>query len=440
MSRPSTEAGRADERYRRAALSVVANALGKILSLALMLVSIPLTLEYLGAERFGIWMTVASFSALVGFLDLGIADSLRNNVSYAAARHDPARLRELVTNGLLLLLAAGTLAGLALAGVAWLAPWPSLVKLDDAALYQEVQRSALTFAVLFAIGIVSSGIQRIFLGLQEGYVVHGLSAFGSCVSLLLLVPLTQSEAGIPALILATYGIQVLAPLALLPRMAQRGLLGFRASRFNADAGLLLKAGLVFFGLQIGWMAGWGSDRLIVSSVLGAKDVAVLAVVAQLFQLVTQPFAFANGPLWSAYAHALEQSDNRFIRRTLGYSVSLTFLASLLCAAALLLAHPAILRAWIGHELLVPFGLVLALAALSVFQSVGDAFAMYLNGTGILRPQLHVVLLFCLLAIPLKLLLTPLVGVAGVVLASLIAYSLAVALPYGTFYRSTWATS
>jgi hypothetical protein len=66
--------------------------------------------------------------------------------------------------------------------------------------------------------------------------------------------------------------------------------------------------------------------------------------------------------------------------------------------------------------------------------------MYLNGTGILRPQLHVVLLFCLLAIPLKLLLTPLVGVAGVVLASLIAYTLAVALPYGTFYRSTWATS
>jgi hypothetical protein len=33
-----------------------------------------------------------------------------------------------------------------------------------------------------------------------------------------------------------------------------------------------------------------------------------------------------------------------------------------------------------------------------------------------------------------------VGVAGVVIASLIAYSLAVALPYGTFYRSTWATS
>jgi O-antigen/teichoic acid export membrane protein len=414
--------------------------MSKALALLLILAAVPLTLSYLGAERFGIWMTVAGFAALLGFLDLGIADSLRNQVSYAAARNEPTRLRELVTNGLLVLVVAATTLGLALAAAAWYAPWPALVKLDDPAHYAELRQAALTFAVLLAIGIPLSGVQRVFLGLQEGYLVHAVSAAANGIALVLLVLLTQKQAGIPLLLIATYGVQALAPLSLVAVLIRRGLVVRPSTaRFSADARLLLGAGAVFFALQLGAMAGWGSDRLIVSFLLGAKEVAVLAVVAQLFQLVTQPAAFANGPLWSAYAHAAGQSDDRFIRRTLAYSVSLTFLAALACAAALLIAHRPILRAWIGEELFIPFGLVLALAALSVLQSVGDAFAMYLNGSGILRPQLHVVLAFCALAIPLKLVLTPLLGVSGVVVAGVISYALAIALPYATAYRHTWAT-
>jgi O-antigen/teichoic acid export membrane protein len=429
-----------DERYRTAVLSTLANTFSKALAFLLMMASMAFTLGYLGAERFGVWMTVAALSALLGFLDLGIADSLRNSVSGAAARNDHARLRELVSNGLLLLCAAGTLIGFGLAALAWLAPWPALVKLEDAALYPEVHRSATVFAALFAVGIPLSGVQRVFHGLQQGYLVHAVSVAASCISLLLLFPLARSEAGIPALILATYGLQVLAPLALLPLLARRGLIGFSTARFRGDASLLLSAGALFFALQVGWMIGWGSDRLIVSALLGAKEVAVLAVAAQLFQLAIQPAAFANGPLWSAYAEAAEQSDQRFIRKTLAYSVSLTFLVAVCCSTLLVLAHRPLLHWWIGPELVIPFGLVLAFAALSIFQSVGNAFAMYLNGTGILRPQLHVVLLFCMLAIPLKLFLTPLAGTAGVVLASVVAYALAVALPYATVYRYTWATS
>ena len=57
----STEQGRSAERYRMAAWSVVANVLSKGMSLTVIVMSVSLTLPYLGAERFGVWMTISSF-------------------------------------------------------------------------------------------------------------------------------------------------------------------------------------------------------------------------------------------------------------------------------------------------------------------------------------------------------------------------------------------
>ena len=66
-----TEQGRRDERYRVALLSILANVLSRVVGVVLTLLSVSLTLPYLGVERFGIWMTVASFAAMLTFLDLG---------------------------------------------------------------------------------------------------------------------------------------------------------------------------------------------------------------------------------------------------------------------------------------------------------------------------------------------------------------------------------
>jgi hypothetical protein len=56
----STETGRSLERNRRAALTALAPASDKAITLLSTLVSVPRTLSYLGAERYGLWLTVSS--------------------------------------------------------------------------------------------------------------------------------------------------------------------------------------------------------------------------------------------------------------------------------------------------------------------------------------------------------------------------------------------
>jgi len=434
----STEEGRAQERYRRAMLTTAANVLSKALSMILLIVSVPLTLSYLGNERFGIWMTISSLAGLLAFLDFGIGNGLLNRVAHSAADAKRERLPQVITNGLLLLSIVGFVVGTALLTVSYLIPWGSLIKVSDPALVPEIRISASTFAVVFGLSLPFLGIQRVFLGLQEGFLVHVATSIASIISLGLLLAVTSRQGTIPELILVTIGVQAVAPIILLPLLLRRRLFASCSLlQFRSDGSALLRTGGVFFVLQVGAMVAWGSDSLIVSSMLGASQVAILAVTYRLFQFVTQPLAMITNPLWSGYADAAARKDTKYIRQTLKTSMVLSFSAALVAAAIVLASHRWLIAHWTSNSVEVPVVLAMGFAAWSVLDATGNAFAMFLNGLGILRPQLIAVALFCLVAIPLKIVLVSQIGLVGIILASLISYVLTVAVPYLTFLRPAW---
>src|SRR5690348_9345829 len=60
----STDAGRSNERYRRAALAGIMASASRAIRLLNSIVAVPITIGYLGAERFGLWMSLSSLIAL----------------------------------------------------------------------------------------------------------------------------------------------------------------------------------------------------------------------------------------------------------------------------------------------------------------------------------------------------------------------------------------
>ena len=76
----------------------------------LTLISLPLAVRYLGAERYGVWATITTTVVWINLLDLGIANTLTNNISRAYALDDKASAARYFTNALLL---TGGIAGAA---------------------------------------------------------------------------------------------------------------------------------------------------------------------------------------------------------------------------------------------------------------------------------------------------------------------------------------
>lgn len=70
----NNQVGTSKERYRRILLSG-----GSVLiffSIIINFIIIPLTVNFLGQERYGLWMAITSVLALVSFSDLGLGNGL----------------------------------------------------------------------------------------------------------------------------------------------------------------------------------------------------------------------------------------------------------------------------------------------------------------------------------------------------------------------------
>jgi O-antigen/teichoic acid export membrane protein len=432
-----TEEGRRAERYRRVALSVGANAISKSAALAVMVLGVTLTLPYLGAERFGVWMTIASFSALLAFLDFGVGNALTNEVARRVAAGDSARTCEAITGGLGLLLIAGLITSLLLMLIALVLPWQALIKVAQPALFYEVRVAGMVFAALFGLCLLASGVHRVFAGLQLSYLGHLASAAGSLLSIPLLWWAAAEQASIPWLVALTLGVQIAVGLFLVGNLATRRLVRWSAFRTSIrNTGLpLLRPGSFFLLLQIGGVIGWGADNLIISSSLGAAEVAIYAIAQRLFQFVSQPLAMLNAPLWSAYADANARRDTHFLRSTLPMSLGASLVLGATLASALVWLGPTLIARWTSGQIEVAMPLLLMFAIWAVLEAIGGAFAMFLNGCTIVRPQVVTVGLLMSISLPAKVWAVNHFGLQGMLSIYIALYAGVQVLMYGFVYRS-----
>lgn len=437
----STEGGRADERYRLAFWSVAASVFSKSLALLVMLLSVSWTLPYLGAERFGVWMTIASFASMLIFLDLGIGNALTNHVAEAAATANPGTLTQRISGGLGLMFSVAVLASLLLSVLVAVLPWARIIKVQDALIYSEIKDALFLFAILFGLSLFSNSVHRVFAGLQRSFEAHMASAVGSLLSIVTLSWAVTGQAGVTTLLLATLGWQCASSLILLCLLVKRRQLRLRGIGTATRVGKapLLKTGGLFFVLQIGTMVGWGADSLIISSTLGAAQVAVYSVAQRLFQLVSVPLSMVNAPLWAAYANANARDDRQFIRATLKKTALLTAAVALTGSVLLLAVSEVVIGRWTKNTIEVPLSLLAIFAMWTVCESLGNALAMMLNGCGIVREQVVTVVVLTVLALPAKLIFVNLFGIQGMIAIYIFLYCVAVLIFYGFVFRSNIMT-
>jgi O-antigen/teichoic acid export membrane protein len=423
-------------RTRGARLTLAWGLVARGVGFASLLMSLRLSLPWLGEERFGVLATLAGLAAVLGFLDLGIGNGLVSAVARLEAAQDHEGLARQVSRGLLLATMAGLATAAVLLAAALSSPLAPLFRGASAGTLTEAREALSLLALFIGASLPLGAAQRVVAGLQAGYLAHAMTA-GFCLMGLCLTALLPSlGGGIAAFLAASYGASVLSGLPLLVVLARRGLLVAPGSGWlrAGDTRALLGSGGHFMVLQIGAVIGAGADSVLVSALLGPGMVATLAVVQRLFLLASIPVQMVSLPLWAAYAHAGASGDQGFITRTFARSVRANLaLAALVSMMLLTLADP-LTHALSRGQVSAAMPLLTGFAIWSLCDAWGVAVSMRLNGAGVMRPQVITILAFVGLSVTLKIVLLPALGLTALPWLTATAWGLTVALPLLTIWR------
>lgn len=385
----TTVQGRADERYRRAALTSAANALARGIKLATALISIPLTINYLGSERYGIWLTVSSLVSFIVFADLGIGNGLMNPLSHAFGQNDRKAMKVLVSSASFLLLGSTAALAAIFALVYPLVPWVSLYNVETELARSEVGLATIAFFGCWLANLCLGVIIRVNLSFQQGFANYLWQALGSLLGLGGLLCAIHVEAGLHWLILSMAGGPVVATFlngitlfGIGHRWVMPSIRFFDLKRARA----LLKLGLWFVLLELTLQLLMNSGNVVIAQILGSDQVAQHAVPGRLFFVIAMAAQMIVFPLWPAYTESLSRGDLKWVRRTLVGSLRLSILIAVVPATALVAFGKPIIHAWVGDTVQPTTSLLLGYGIWTVLHGIRAATSMFFNGVHYIRFQ------------------------------------------------------
>lgn len=433
----SSPEGRSQERYRRAILTMSAASLSRIVSISAGLISVPLTLKYLGPERYGLWMTISSLIIALGFSDLGLGNGLLNGISRAHGIDDRNLARQYVSSACLLLTAIATVVGVAFALTYPRVPWAALFRIRSPQAILEVGPAIAVFIGCFVLNLPAGIVTRIQIGYQDGWFANLWSSLGSVLCLGALLTVIHYRGTLPLLVLAVAGAPVLALLlnGMFVFLVQRPYLLPSCSSITREAcNDLWKLGAMFFTLQLAVALSYSCDNFIIARILGPEAVTQYAVPCKLFSLVGTIVSLIVSPLWPAYGEALAKQDHPWIRQTLVRSVTLAAALSVSLATLLLLFGNRLIALWVGTTIHASPLLIAGLAIWSILISISTTIATFCNGLSMMRFQLIIATTATVANITLSVYLTRRIGIPGVVYGSIISQLLFILIPSMFYLR------
>jgi O-antigen/teichoic acid export membrane protein len=427
-------------RYGRILKAIGSGTAARVLSSGVTLISLPLAVRYLGAERYGVWATITTTAVWINLLDLGIANTLTNHISRAYALEDKRSAARYFTNALLL--TSSMAAGVAILA-ACLIPridWLRLFNVGSSVSAAEVRRTVAAACGLMLLALPCNLASKLLAGYQELHFSNYATCAGAIASLGGLALGVGLRVSMPTLFVMSVGCLTFAALInlLLVVCRRKPWLIPRTSFIDLSAITeLLNSGSPFFLIQLAAVVVFSSDNLIVSHYVGASAVTPYSVTWRVVGLVAVLQSLIFPALWPAYSEAYAKHDVAWIRGTFALTMKGTVALNTVSVAILLLFGRKLIGMWAGSAAVPSHMLLLAMgvwAIINGFMNVESCLLAALNRT---REQAVLSIVAAAINVGLSLILVRHIAALGVIGGTILSYLLVLVVPQTLIVRRVW---
>jgi O-antigen/teichoic acid export membrane protein len=337
------------QRSVKAKKNIVASFFLKGISIAISLILVPLTINYINPSRYGIWLTLSSIVGWFSFFDIGLSQGLRNKFAEAKAKGDDSLAQVYVSTTYAILTI--------IFGVVWIIflivnhflNWAHILNISDT-MRSEVSTLAIIVFTYFCLQFVLKIITTLILANQQPAKSSLIDVLGQICCLLFITILVKTTEGSLiklgiALCLSPLLVLLGANLFFFNNVFKKYRPSFSKIKFSHAKGLF-NLGLIFFIIQIAGIIQYQTANIIISRNFGPTDVTSYNIVFKYFGILNMIFIIFLTPFWSASTEAYMKNDIQWIKNGIKKYTQLNILL-IIAGCIMLIFSDTLYRLWLG---------------------------------------------------------------------------------------------
>ena len=390
------------DRTQKANLNTILSLLFRGGSILLQFALIPLTIDYIKPDVYGVWLTLSSLVGWVAMFDIGIANGLKNKLSESLANKDINKARIYVSTTYVIIgIIACSLIGLYFIFYNLL-DWQTIFNsrfIPESDLENVVTIVSLFFLLKFITDIVNV-VAASFQMVSVSSVLLFISNLGLTISVWVLTKNTNGNLVLLALCLS--GIPFLTSLVSNIYLFRRQFRLVKPSFKYVDlkySKSIISLGSQFFILQIIGLIIFQTDNILIAQFFSPAEVTNFNIAYKYYSIVTILFSILLTPYWTAFTEAYHGKDFNWIKLSIK-KLRLYWGLSILVLAIMLIAANFMIKLWIGDAVTISFSLSLSICAYIAVSNWNAIFANFSNGVGKLRIQIMYAFIMGVVNIPL----------------------------------------
>lgn len=404
--------------------NIVLSFLFRMFSMLVSLLLVPISINFLSAETYGLWLTISSIISWMVFFDFGFAHGFRNSFAKAVANEDYVLAKKYVSTAYFAISCIFLVLMALTSFINYHINWSEVLNLP-VELNEELNRVFQIMIIFFCLKNITDVFLTMMTAYQQPAVSVGITALGDmCVLIAVCTIAYCSELNLSILAFVMYfvpcSVTLLTSIVIFNKKDYKK---FTPSIKFIEISLIkdiVGIGTQFFIIMMSMLFIFQFTNIIITRELGAEFVTIYNVTYKIFSVMIIAITIFLNPVWSAFTDAYTKKDYDWMKKCMKRIEKMGMLTIPVIVVLLLLSE-FIFDIWLGDKVETDFRLTVCMAIYAICQIISQIYMYPLNGMGKVRIQLIVYLFFAVVAIPGIIYFTRLWGIVGTMIVPTLTF-------------------
>ncbi|MCY9864450.1 oligosaccharide flippase family protein [Vibrio coralliirubri] len=401
-----------DGRLQKALLSTLAMFCNKFFQVFVTVFTMPILLDYLGVNEFGVYISLQTFFLWLLF-DNGISEAAKNFLVEALINNNEQYIRKIVSSSVFVLLFFSTV----VVGCAYIA-------FDIVFPLGVIKLQTLNIILIIVwLYIPIRVVREISTALQKGYIYSNYLNISALVNLIVVVIGVEKNYSLDFFILGSISSIFLSHVVCFFHLIFNSSRSFLPSYKEVDIKLvreMLPVSVNYFMIGIFLMLINNVDLVIINKYLGSDQAAEFSFIFRLVVYGATFASFFSYPLWPAITDSIKRNDGVWRKKAVKKLILFSLLYSLLVSLSLSLFGSFLVSFWSSNLISISYMLCFILSVYLFVKINTNVISTVLKAYGVVKQQTIPTILEALLHITLCIFLGDKYGLEGYAIGILLS--------------------